>query len=221
MKKIIFFTFALLISANIFAQYKIDTVVYSRETDTYSITIRYPKMYDAVKMEYQKDFNLQIEEMVKEKKRYYEQLVKEMPEDIISPYSLYYSFDIKYYDKDFISILFYSYEFTGGAHGITVLYSYNYDFYQRKIITLDDMFFGDYLDEISRFCIEDLKKAGLEDEEWIKEGAAPKPENFTVYNFLKDGILFTFPHYQVGPYAIGTPEVFMPFDYLKKYMKKI
>ncbi len=220
MKKIIFL-FLIFVAANVFAQYKIDTVAYFVEkTDKYSIEVYIPKMYDAVNQEYAKDFNLQMEEMAKERKKYYQRMVKEITDDDIMPYQFHYSFEIVYSERDFISILFYSYEYLGGAHGITPLYSYNYDFYLRKIITLDDLFYGNYLKEISRICIDELKNMNISDDDWISEGASPKPENYSVYNFLEDGVVITFSQYQVGPYAIGTPQVYIELDRLKKYLKQ-
>lgn len=219
MKKIFILVFSIFITAQLFSQYKIDTVKFTKETANYTIQVYYPKMYDAENKNYQKDFNLQMEEMAKEKIRYYQDIVKEIPEDNNIPYDLFSVFEVLYYEKDFISILFYDYEFTGGAHGITYLYSYNYDLYQRKIITFDDIFFGDYLKEISKFCIEELTKRDISEEEWIYEGAAPTPENYSIYNFLKDGILISFSEYQVGPYAIGIQQVYIEFANLKKYIK--
>lgn len=220
MKKIIFI-FLIFVTAKVFAQYKIDTVAYFVEkTDNYSIEIYIPKMCDAVNKGYANDFNLQMEEMANKRKNYYKRMIKDITDNDIMPYVFYYSFQVFYSERDFISILFYSYEYMGGAHGLTLLNSYNYDFHLRKIITLDDIFFGNYLEEISRICIEELKNMNISDDDWISEGASPKPENYSVYNFLKDGVVITFSQYQVGPYAIGTPQVYIEFDQLKKYLKK-
>lgn len=219
MKKIFLSLFLFLFAANIFAQYKLDTVKYIEETSKYSITINYPKMYDAVNPDYERDFNLQMDEIFKLVKSNYEEIVSEITDADVIPYDLYQGFYVQYVDNDFISILFYDYQFTGGAHGLTYLTSYNYDFAKRKPRTLNDVFKGDYLKAISDYCIKDLKEMGLDDDEWIQEGASPKYENYSVYNFLKDGVLITFSHYQVGPYAIGNPQVFIPFSALESYMK--
>ena len=82
------------------------------------------------------------------------------------------------------------------------------------------------LDIISQLCIAELKRQAkgddydYEDERWIREGAAPKPENFEVFNITKSSLVFTFIPYQVGCYAWGTRLVEIPFGAIKDYLDK-
>jgi hypothetical protein len=59
----------------------------------------------------------------------------------------------------------------------------------------------------------------LSDENWIKEGAGAKAENFENWNLTKKGLMFTFNQYQIAPYAAGGSQVIIPYDKLKPYFK--
>ena len=43
---------------------------------------------------------------------------------------------------------------------------------------------------------------------WIEEGTSQQ-EDFKIWNFKQDGIVLTFPEYQVGPFSAGSFEVFV------------
>ncbi|MCX6724297.1 MAG: RsiV family protein, partial [Candidatus Staskawiczbacteria bacterium] len=69
----------------------------------------------------------------------------------------------------------------------------------------------------SDYCIKDLKNQMTENgaidmsgDEWLKEGAGPKPENFSVFLINKNNITFYFGDYQVAAYAAGDFTVVMP-----------
>ena len=55
---------------------------------------------------------------------------------------------------------------------------------------------------------------------WIKAGAGPKKENYSVFNFTKDKFIVTFPAYQVASYAEGPKEVAIPRSMLTSLIKK-
>jgi hypothetical protein len=128
--------------------------------------------------------------------------------------------------NDVISILLNGYTmFAGAAHPNTFFYSINYDLKNNKVIKLSSLFEGSYLKVISDYCINNLKKQAQEyapeaDMTWIKEGAGPKKENYTVFNFTKDAFVVTFPAYQVASYAEGPKEVAIPLSLLTSLIKK-
>lgn len=119
--------------------------------------------------------------------------------------------------------------FNGGAHGYENKVSYNYDVKNQKNIELKDLFpnYPDYLTYLSTQSRESLKKtfATVSDNDReqataeeiktivndivtsIESGTEPKEENFSIFTFTPDKIKIYFAQYQVGPYAIGMPEV--------------
>jgi hypothetical protein len=117
--------------------------------------------------------------------------------------------------------------FSGAAHPNNWSFSINYDLEKNKEITLGDMYSAGYLNVLSAYCIKEIikqKKQDMDtsyvpDDEWLKSGAGPDEKNFEVFNPTKEGFLITFITYQVGSYAEGPTEVFVPYTVLKDYLK--
>jgi hypothetical protein len=118
--------------------------------------------------------------------------------------------------KRYISVVLAVWNFTGGAHGSTVLKSFVYDKKTRSLIPNPSAlgFSYDYLAEQCRawldahVSIADQSKAALSDrKQWIEAGSAPKESNYTVFAY--DGKILTvyFAEYQVAPYSEGIFEV--------------
>jgi putative hemolysin len=135
-----------------------------------------------------------------------------------------------YYDpyeinSNFVSIRFEISEYTGGAHSMTYSKSFNYDLKKNKAIELSDIFDSnkDYLNNISAKSIQYLLKLNNEnnfsDEESIKEGAGPKQENFEIFTFNKNTVVFYFNPYQVAPYVAGRQDVIFPFSSIKDILR--
>jgi len=119
--------------------------------------------------------------------------------------------------------------FTGGAHGYEVNATFNYDVKNQKILKLKDMFPNnkDYLkylsDESRKYLIAQYATASEEDKKnssadalkeyidnmvsVINQGTEPKEDNFSSFTFTPDKIRIYFADYQVGPHAIGMPEI--------------
>ncbi|MCK9445398.1 DUF333 domain-containing protein [bacterium] len=128
-------------------------------------------------------------------------------------------------NNDFVSIRFEISEYTGGAHPMTYSKSFNYDLKQNKIINLSDILDSskNYLNSISEKSIQYLLKINIEkgvtDEDWTKEGAGPKEENFQTFTFDKNNIVFYFDPYQVAAYVAGRQEVTFPFSSIKDVLR--
>ena len=83
------------------------------------------------------------------------------------------------------------------------------------------MFEGNYLNIISDYCIKELMKDDeYTDADWVKEGAAPKAENFEVFTLNRKGVTIHFQQYQVLPYVAGMPDVLIPQSVLKSVTRK-
>ncbi len=135
------------------------------------------------------------------------------------PSSLNVSYEVTASDKDFISVLFTFFEYSGGAHPNTTTESFNYDLNRNAPVRLADLFTpnSNYLKVISDYSVRELKK--LDTVSSVENGAGPKVENFHSWNITPAGLKITFDRYQVGPYVAGEHEVVVPYSVLKPIIK--
>lgn len=152
-------------------------------------------------------------------------------------YSLDLTFSIARRTADFVSVTATGSSFTGGAHGMPIVASFNLDLSGKKLVALGDLFvdpaaaFKALSDECRR-QLEGRYAARMRDDadamtpaqvatdaestkKWVEEGTTPTPESFGT--FLIDGldtkaigVTVIFPPYQVAPYADGTQQVEVP-----------
>lgn len=127
---------------------------------------------------------------------------------------------VYYASNELISVQFFEgYYFSGAAHPNNASFSVNYDLVNYKELTLNDLLKTGWVKTISDICIKDLREQknvppGTEDD-WIQQGAGPDEKNFKVFVVTKEGLLITFITYQVGSYAEGPSEVFIPYINIK------
>ncbi len=138
-------------------------------------------------------------------------------------YALEISYHTPYADKNVVSLLVWSYQFTGGAHGNSFSTTFNYDLNSGRMLKLTDLFQPNsgHLKVISAYCVTTLtKQLGADaDSNWLKEGAGPKTDNYDSWNITPDGLQITFDVYQVAAYAYGPQEVIVPYSALKAIIK--
>jgi hypothetical protein len=135
------------------------------------------------------------------------------------PNSLNVNYEVTAADKDFISVLFTFFEYSGGAHPNTITESFNYDLNRNAPVRMADLFTpnSNYLKVISDYSVRELKK--LDTVSSVENGAGPKIENFHSWNITPTGLKITFDSYQVGPYVAGPHEVVVPYSLLKPIIK--
>jgi hypothetical protein len=113
-----------------------------------------------------------------------------------------------------LTYLFTSGSYTGGAHGIEVPVTFTFDRTTGAQIKLADLFVpgSDYLARLSEISRADLPRVIGEyaDPTFIASGTTPEAQNFETFYLEGDRIVFLFPPYQVGPYALGT--VMLPVE---------
>ena len=135
------------------------------------------------------------------------------------PNSLNVSYEVTAADKDFISVLFAFFEYSGGAHPNTTTESFNYDINRNAPVRLADLFTpnSNYLKVISDYSVRELKK--LDTVSSVENGAGPKIENFHSWNITPAGLKITFDPYQVGPYVAGAHVIVIPYSVLTPIIK--
>ncbi|MBP3709208.1 MAG: DUF3298 and DUF4163 domain-containing protein [Treponema sp.] len=122
---------------------------------------------------------------------------------------------------DYISMLFTTYVYTGGAHGETLLESLTYDVAAQKMLSITDIS-NLSLNEIATYCNEHFLQTlnyGGEDVEsqdsrkdWIAEGTAPEEYNYQIFTFDGTTLTVYFEPYIVAPYAYGVQKVEIPIQ---------
>jgi Protein of unknown function (DUF3298)/Deacetylase PdaC len=117
--------------------------------------------------------------------------------------------------------------YQGAAHPNSYTEVVNYDLKNGKQLKLSDVFKpgSKYLQAISTYCIEDLKKQSkakgpdsMLDDSSIRSGAAPTPKNYQSWTITKKGLGINFDSYQVAPYAAGPQFVMVPYSAIKEHV---
>ena len=127
----------------------------------------------------------------------------------------FYTFDTSYKitrsDLNFISVLFEGYTYTGGAHGIAHLFSYNYDVKNERIISLHDLATkSGYEDKI-------IQRINSMNSEFYPQFGGPKNLDELQNQFYMtptNFVMFLNP-YEYAPYAAGIREFSMPYSWIR------
>lgn len=133
----------------------------------------------------------------------------------IFPYSLFTSYHVPWNQDGLLSIVCESYQFTGGAHGMTYKTAYNIDITGERLLSLAD-FFPERPDP-GQYVKEEIKKAIQAEPEYYFEDAletiAAWEEEFLFYVENENVVVFFHP-YDIAPYAGGFREFPVPWDAL-------
>ena len=156
------------------------------------------------------------------KKEYYQIVLSESNKDYVKyQYELYIDYKLTYNKNNIISIPMNIYEFTGGAHGMTYLNSYNYNLINGKKLKLSDIFkenidYKKIIDNYIKYVIKknpDIYFQGNDGFKGIKE-----EQSFYIED---DGIVIYFDLYEIAPYYVGIPKFKIKYDEFIKYFKSI
>ncbi len=135
-------------------------------------------------------------------------------------------YNIRFATDDLISVELSEDQYSrGAAHGSNITLVLNYDVKNKKKLALADLFQpkSNYLSAISAYCIKDLqdqsKKNDMLMADQIKEGAAPRSDNYGAWIITRKGLWITFDPYQVAAYAAGPQHVLVPYSALKSIVK--
>ena len=111
------------------------------------------------------------------------------------------------------------YEYTGGAHGLPLLYTAAFDPASGARITWSDAItgtgFGVVSAEVRRQVAANTDVQATD--EWLMSGSQ-EPANVGLWWPADDGLHLTYQPYSVGPYSIGTPEVTIPWSLIADHL---
>lgn len=117
------------------------------------------------------------------------------------------------------TIVFNGYQYTGGAHPNSFVLTMTFQGEQK--ILLDSLFTvsqSEYLIRLQAIATLALEQK-LGKESLFYEGLEPRIENYQHWYVIDNALVILFSPYQVGPYAIGMPEVTIPFSQIQDLMK--
>jgi len=116
------------------------------------------------------------------------------------------------------SYIFSSYQFTGGAHGISAFHTRSYEKGTARELALTDLFadMDTALPALSKAAIAALEAQlkDAADPDWIAKGAGPEAANFTQFALGETELILLFEQYQVGAGYIGQQQVRLPYEKL-------
>lgn len=132
-----------------------------------------------------------------------------------------------YLDTNELLIMrFSTYEYTGGAHGMSYQRFFNYDKLNKKWLEINDVLNISEENKINEILDQELRKKYNIQADFSYQEAEnivflsdkiEMSENFTL---SKNGITFHYGLYEMTPYAYGYFELFVPYDKLKPYLNK-
>jgi len=124
-------------------------------------------------------------------------------------------------EKNILSVEFYDYGYTGGAHGLSLSNFHVFDLSDGHTISLDEVFRADYKNDL-RDIINSAarRKYNLERNKPMTEAGffvefIDPTENFYI---TKDGIGFYYNQYEVAPFALGPVEIFVNYRELLRIL---
>ncbi len=175
------------------------------------------------------DMNLAIDSINKEHIRIFTDDLKTMEYNeafIDMRTDLNTDYQVVYHMNSFVSISFTHYEMIAGmAHPLHFSYSFNYDYVNRGLLSIDDLFKPgtDYMKFISDYSKKDLERQAKEnnftlDKDYLNQGTAVSKDNYKVFTVDENGVNIIFITNQVGPYALGEQTVKIPKSKLMEFI---
>ncbi|MGP7815893.1 DUF3298 and DUF4163 domain-containing protein [Niallia sp. 01092] len=189
--------------------------------------LKYPIVSNIHNKTAQSKINAVLTAHIKKSAKAYHQLMQQMEEDKKkdfckdSPsrcqYEYVTNFEVKNNKKDKLSILFFDYQFTGGAHGNTVVTSYNFSLKDGHLYSLDDFFTSaKTYKKVTSYAKNYMLKHPDIFYPDPKEFDSFQITNQTQFYFADDGLNLIFQQYEVGPYVSGHPVIKIPSSLYSK-----
>jgi hypothetical protein len=183
----------------------------SSQTDALVVNMKIPVVDGVKDEEIQARINAELENAALKDKEEITRLSQVAEKLAGNPYELQWHYTVTYNKNGILSLVTTAYQYTGGAHGMTVQKSYNYDLNAREKMNLAGLFQPgvDYKNIINK---EIEKQIASHPENYFEgeSGFQSIADNQEYY--LKDGnLVIYFGLYEIAPYVSGIPEFTIPF----------
>ena len=139
--------------------------------------------------------------------------------DLGVPYELETTYSTTRSTPFVLSIVWKTASYTGGAHGIYMSTFLNFDLRTLAPIRLDDLFVGDYKEQLTDLLWNQLMadnkvatRQELEDMGYVTTGDLTPTENFYL---SKEGITFYYNVYDIAPYVMGPVKITLPYEMMQ------
>lgn len=150
----------------------------------------------------------------------YTKKIKNTPfDDNYHIYTLYIDYK-EYKYKDYISLIFYSELFLGGAHPSHYIDTIIYNTKNNSFTNINNLINIDknILNKLSNISREELLRNKVLSNSNVKnmlmDGTSPKIDNFKRFALTNDGIIIFFERYQIAPYYFGDYNILIPHSKL-------
>ena len=131
--------------------------------------------------------------------------------------------NVIYNDRDRLSYMVMTYEFTGGAHGLETCRYKTFDLKSGKVIGIREVFHPGFENKLTEVLTAKLRQSSglkdpvkLTDRGYFTDQIRPS-ENFY---FNAQGIGFVYNPYEIAPHSFGTITIFVPFDEISSVIKQ-
>ncbi|MBS4190195.1 DUF3298 and DUF4163 domain-containing protein [Bacillus sp. FJAT-49705] len=180
----------------------------------YQDVFQYPQVEGLLNSTAQKNINDVLQKHIESSYKSALEVKKSNKEDPDHEYSYEVSYEVKYNKNNLLSILIYDYTYTGGAHGITTVQSYNFDVRTGNQIALTNVAENkSELTKLMKYTKADLlnqnKKIGMVFTDQLDDLTF---DNSRPFYFYDNGIVVKFQHYEAAAYAAGMLEVKVPYS---------
>lgn len=134
----------------------------------------------------------------------------------IRQFEAFVDYKVTYNESCTLSLYFDQYEYTGGAHGLTIRYSDTWDLLRSRKMEVNELFKSElnYQDFIYQEIIQDIEgKVGSEEYMYFDDYKKLVKDKFKPNNFYldKEGIVIFYQAYDIAPYASGIPTFTIPY----------
>lgn len=114
-------------------------------------------------------------------------------------------YEVKLLNDNVLSILIEQYTFSGGAHGSTRKFTFNYDLRKGEEIQIDDLLNGsDYNEVFVNLIAESIIESEIE---WAFLNEITELKANQDFYLTDDAIVFCFDQYEYTVSAVGSPEI--------------
>ncbi|WP_018394624.1 S-layer homology domain-containing protein [Bacillus sp. 37MA] len=191
-------------------QFRMKVVTYPKKAAS---DIFYPQFVDTTGMNHFTYLNEFYQEEGQSLVNYRNEIMELAQED--DQLGEYYSYGVSYKvpraDLSFISVVFDSYQYTGGAHGYEQLFSYNYDVKNDSFISLDD------LATKANYEQAVINRINAMNASYYPYFGGPESLDELQYQFYMtpSGFVMYLNPYEYAPYAAGIREFQMPYSMIR------
>ncbi len=188
----------------------------------YEIHLNYPELQGYENQEVLKEWNEQLSVALTEVDGIKKAAGEETSDEDNAmgiPYEYSESYTIEHNKDAYVSMTTQVYQYTGGAHGMTIQQTYHFDLVKGKVLTLSDFFEpgSNYEDIINGIVVQGIKDGQYE--YYLGEEGFPGVNEATNFYFAEDGLHVYFQEYEIAPYAAGLPEFIVPYDVIKESLQ--